>query len=63
MNICSLCPELTPNKDNWCEECTVKENQSKFEEKMRQLRTNLKNLTQYKYDPNWEDFSHPYEGS
>ena len=58
MNPCHYCPILTTNLDNWCEDCLFTREVGKTHEKIAQLNKSLKPLMR---DPNWEDFSHPYE--
>ena len=59
MNRCTMCPELTINKTNWCYECKA---QADFEKCMAKIEANKKSLKQLMRDPNWEDHANLYDG-
>lgn len=59
--ICTQCPDLTLNKNNWCEECKAQEDFDKCMARIEGYKKSLKILMKPN-DPNWEDHANLYEG-
>jgi hypothetical protein len=57
---CTSCPLLTSRQEFWCEDCIAQRDFDRAIERINKMKEQAKHLMNQR-DPNWEDFSHPYD--